>query len=1257
MLIIDIEHNSPERVREILEQMGLTRPAPADRPGLVGEPISIVPLPTRRALAVLASPADAEIVAQLVRTIDAEPASGDQHVELVPMRLADAQAVAQTLQALLRTDDQQSPAGPAAALAEHVRRLSLDQRQWENGELEIDLTLPIRILADQQTNSVLIGSTRPNVKALAEVARTLDTLPVGDAVVVRIFPLQNAAAGRVRTVIEDLFRQGEALRRLPGTRRQGLPTTTTGQALAGEIAATVDERTNALVVAGREEAVAFVEVLIEQLDSDETSSWVEPRLIRLEYADPVRLAQTLEAVLVRGVAQSPEALGMQQQIARLRIALKGGGDAARAEADLFTPMSRLVIVPEEDLRALIVVGSQGNAAVVAELVRMLDVEAAAADNNVRVFPLRHAAADRVARVVREVFREREQVGAARPEDRLIVSADARTNALVVSTSPRSMEILEGLIGTLDAEEADMSVGVHVLPVPGVDVRRLAPMIERLMRERQEASRRAGVPDSPSDAFSVVAEPATGTLIIAASEENLQVVRELIGSLGAGDIRGGGDAVSELVYVEKGQAVELAQAIAELYVQRENERRGERAVTVIPNDRLNVLIVTGTAQDVQNVRELVGQLSRAEVRTAQDIRRIELRSANALEVVNLLQQVLAGRTLSGRAGAGQATRLRFYRERLKTEVRDQLGAFTEAEIDGALRDQVRLTPDLRTNSVVIAAPPEIMGLIVEIIDDLDTTTAGNRKIEMFRLENADAFAMAEVLRDLFNLQQQGNRFVLIPTPVVAEPGEGEEEPPLGRSFGGTTLTPVPDSRQELSMTIDPRTNTLLVSGTPDLLDLVRSVVTELDLIKATEREQLVVHLRNAKAQEVEETLQSYFRDEANRIRQTLGPEQIGSLARLLEQEVTLVGDEKSNKIVVSASPRYIGTIRGIIEELDAAPPQVVIEVLLAEVTIDSANTWGLEFQVGPFGGEDYIVGSMPAGAALATALGVPNLSVSSTDFSLLIRALEEQGRLEVLSRPHVIVNNNEIGFIQVVENISVIDSVDRFESGAVSANVVREDVGIILEVIPTISADGFVRMEIGPEISALSQRSIPISADFEAPIITRRQVNTVITVLDGQTVVLGGLLQTSDEERFTKVPFLGDIPLAGRLFQTDRINKIKTELLVILTPTVIRGGDGEGVQRMRDISDRHIDAMTARERIRAMLEEAVEAEPSYDPDEPAELLRPLPPADAADTQIEADAPTPGRGEGDSRDAPMDVIPERGRQSGDAWWRRSESDDRR
>ena len=168
---------------------------------------------------------------------------------------------------------------------------------------------------------------------------------------------------------------------------------------------------------------------------------------------------------------------------------------------------------------------------------------------------------------------------------------------------------------------------------------------------------------------------------------------------------------------------------------------------------------------------------------------------------------------------------------------------DVEVSSAIRDSISLTPDVRTNTVIVSAPRESMELIERMISDLDTSSTGSKRIEVFKLQNADADAMAEILTELFQLKQQGNLYVLKPREEIAGAaavaGSGIGAPASGDGdMFGTDLTMVPDERQALSITVDSRTNALIVSGTPKYLELVGEVVTELDAEEANERETLV-----------------------------------------------------------------------------------------------------------------------------------------------------------------------------------------------------------------------------------------------------------------------------------------------------------------------------------------------------------------------------------------------------------------------------------
>jgi type II secretion system protein D len=447
-------------------------------------------------------------------------------------------------------------------------------------------------------------------------------------------------------------------------------------------------------------------------------------------------------------------------------------------------------------------------------------------------------------------------------------------------------------------------------------------------------------------------------------------------------------------------------------------------------------------------------------------------------------------------------------------------------------------------------------------------------------------MAEILSDLFNLELQGNLYVLKPRELPV-PGEAlapgvqpvsAVQPFGGMGLMGTELTAVPDIRQALSLTVDSRTNSLLVSGTPTYLDLVEQVVEELDALEANERDVLVYQLRNAVATEVADVVSRFVDQEQQKLLSTLSPDQLGSAARLLEREVTIVGDEKSNTVMVSASPRYMDRVEQMIAELDIDPPQVLVQVLIAEITLDSTDEWAVDFE-GSLGVDSADVtgqfGLGKLGSAFLNALGVPSLSVTTSDFDLLIRALNAQGRFQVLSNPSVMAANNQPARIQVGENIGRATSSRLSDGGTQQTDVEFIDIGVILEVTPSINPDGYVRMTITPEITDLTNRSTQVTEDLEVPILTKRIATTTVTVRDGQTIVIGGLIEDQYEERVRKVPLLGDIPLIGKIFRNEFEQTSTTELLIVLTPHVVTSP--AEAARVRELTEGEIDRLSLSEK--------------------------------------------------------------------------------
>ncbi|MHC4219476.1 MAG: secretin N-terminal domain-containing protein, partial [Planctomycetota bacterium] len=535
-----------------------------------------------------------------------------------------------------------------------------------------------------------------------------------------------------------------------------------------------------------------------------------------------------------------------------------------------------------------------------------------------------------------------------------------------------------------------AIRLEVISLETTQADRLAPRIQSLMRQRQQALGREAM---PSDRVSIEPDTASNSLIVAASEENLQIIHDLVDALVRAESGVIGEAEIELIQLISSRADDLVDLLDDLYVNEANRDRGRDTVRVTADERLNAVVINAPAADVRAIKQLVARLDGARPATVVEIKYIPL---------------------GARRSPVQAIVLKYLREAAERMDDESGEMLTEMEVSSAIRESISLTPDLRTNSVIVSAPRQAMGLIEQMIRDMDESTSGSKNIRIFELKNADALAMAEILTDLFNLTQQGNLYVLKPRETLQrEPGiPGAELPPGVAPYAGllgTELTAVPDERQQLFITVDSRTNSLLVSGTPIYLDLVSEVVDQLDALEANEREVLVYPLRNAVATDVASVITSFVEAEQQKLVSTLSPDQIGAAARLLEREVTIVGDEKSNTVLVSASPRYLDRVREMINELDVDPPQVLIQVLLAEITIDTGLEWGFDtrFEAGPYGGDNlFLRGASSLASAFLPTLGIPSFSVSTDDFTLMLRALESQGRLQVLSNPSVMAANNE-----------------------------------------------------------------------------------------------------------------------------------------------------------------------------------------------------------------------------------------------------------
>jgi general secretion pathway protein D len=285
----------------------------------------------------------------------------------------------------------------------------------------------------------------------------------------------------------------------------------------------------------------------------------------------------------------------------------------------------------------------------------------------------------------------------------------------------------------------------------------------------------------------------------------------------------------------------------------------------------------------------------------------------------------------------------------------------------------------------------------------------------------------------------------------------------------------------------------------------------------------------------------------------------------------VADTDTNALLILTVPANFERLQTIIADLDRPIPQVVIKVLIAEVTWSDELDVGFEFSIldTQSDGDEFSL-STDFGAAAAEGGGLVYKIVCG-DLTALLRALEKIGKLDVLSRPHILASDNQPATITVGEEVPFVTNTRTTETGQTINTIQYEDIGIILEVTPHINPDGLVIMDVYPEISTTTADTVPISETLAAAVFAKRSAQTRIAIRDGQTIVIGGLMQDRKTQTLRRVPVLGSIPVIGALFRRTTDDTEKTELLIFLTPHVAReASELEGISQQEMSGARQMD---------------------------------------------------------------------------------------
>lgn len=443
-------------------------------------------------------------------------------------------------------------------------------------------------------------------------------------------------------------------------------------------------------------------------------------------------------------------------------------------------------------------------------------------------------------------------------------------------------------------------------------------------------------------------------------------------------------------------------------------------------------------------------------------------------------------------------------------------------------------------------------MLSIISELDQPVTTD--ITIIPIKHASALDMAELIGQLVSRGKSGG-------PVATIKG-GRATSALGA---------------QSSVVPDLRTNSLIVrSDDPKRVAQLKALILKLDVpAESTGGNTRVIYLKNANAKSLVEILRGLL--EAETKKQNIRGRTAGAKGAAASQAQTslIQADEDTNSLIISASDAVYNNIRGVIEKLDIRRAQVFVEALIIEITSDNASELGFQFAGAQSVGEgdvgaitNFNVGTSLAGAILdsTTLAGASGLTLAflGPEITLadgtvargiggLARALETRNLANILSTPNILTLDNAEAKIVVGQNVPFLTGSFTQAGGAAGGinpfqTIERKDVGLTLEIKPQITEGGSIKLEIKTEVSNVVRQATIAAQDL---VTNTRSIETTILVEDGHTIVLGGLIEDSQDASEQAVPWLGRIPLIGWLFKYKSTSKKKTNLMIFLKPTIVR----------------------------------------------------------------------------------------------------------
>lgn len=758
-----------------------------------------------------------------------------------------------------------------------------------------------------------------------------------------------------------------------------------------------------------------------------------------------------------------------------------------------------------------------------------------------------------------------------------IEAMEELGVLILKGNSTDVDAVMEIIRQIEELSASTAPDIHVRMLKSVDSTALAELLTTVYTQLNQARGRT---TQQGAQISITAVGRPNAVLILAPTSDLDSVLALIDQLDT-PIK---PQTSYAVFKLKHNIASQVELLMEDFY---DDRGGLEARAKVATDvRSNSLIVLAKPNDLREIASLIKKLDTEESGAVAQVRVIELRHSVAEDLAGVVNQVVQsvlnppqlgqgqlGQAFLGFGGGNASQALREVRSAvLEYLVTDDEG---ERRYRSGILADIRVNGDPRSNTIIITAPATSLDLVEQIVRRLDQPSSTVATIKHFTLKNADATSVAALLNELFGDTATGQ------TSQVGVQLAGAED----------TASVVP-----LRFSTDVRTNSIVAVGPAEALEVVEALLYRLDESDIRNRQTSIIRLKNAPAADIATAIGGFLTQQTQLL-QSAGNELISPF-EFIEREVIVQSETYTNSLLISATPRYFDQIREMVLTLDQELPQVVIQALLVEVTLEDTDEFGIELgaqdpilfgrggsnsvngltQLVP--GFDFNNASFPnttanrqevvAASALSNFMvgrasdtagfGGLVLSASSEYLNVLLRALEEHRDMEVLSRPLIRTLDNRPALIRMVREQQIISGFNvNNTSGALNPLLDNDDAGITLQVTPTISPEGNILLSLTAEKSQFIPGAGPVlTFDDQGNPLSRgtvkdlAQAETTVVVSDEQTIVIGGLITKSRDTLKRKVPWLSDIPVVGSAFGFETENVRRTELLIFLTPRIVKG---------------------------------------------------------------------------------------------------------